>query len=231
MLRELDLDFEYVQVDPTKGEHRRPEFLAVNPAGKLPALVDDDLVLTESIAIVLYLAEKYPERGLLPADLRARAQVYRWLLFTATELEQPIWRIAKHTHQYPIEKRLPAEIPNARQDFLDMAAIMEKHLETRRVLVGENATVADSSWRTRSTWRAWCICSRPCRICGRTWSGCTHGPRHRSASHRRSRVSTAEEPARGCDGVSETGRVCLRPQRGIAVACPTSIRYPSGSRI
>ena len=143
MLRELDLDFEYVQVDPTKGEHRRPEFLAVNPAGKLPALVDDDLVLTESIAIVLYLAEKYPERGFLPTDLRARAQVYRWLLFTATELEQPIWRIAKHTHQYPIEKRLPAEIPNARQDFLDMAVIMEKHLETRRVLVGENATVAD----------------------------------------------------------------------------------------
>lgn len=41
-LRELEVEFEYVQVDPTKGEHRRPEFLAVNPAGKLPALVDDD---------------------------------------------------------------------------------------------------------------------------------------------------------------------------------------------
>src|SRR5262245_65143345 len=57
MLRELDLDFEYVQVDLTKGEHRRPEFLAVNPAGKVPVLVDDDLVLSESVAIVLYLAE------------------------------------------------------------------------------------------------------------------------------------------------------------------------------
>lgn len=143
MLQELDVDFEYVQVDPTKGEHRLPEFLAMNPAGKLPVLVDDDFVLTESVAIVLYLAEKYPEKGLLPADLRARAEVYRWLLFTATELEQPIWRIARHTHQYPIEKRLPAEIPNARQDFLDMAAVMEKHLETRSVLVGENETVAD----------------------------------------------------------------------------------------
>ena len=83
MLRELDLDFEYVQVDPTKGEHRRPQFLAVNPAGKLPVLVDDDFVLTESVAIVLYLAEKYPQKGFLPADLRARAEVYRWLLFTA----------------------------------------------------------------------------------------------------------------------------------------------------
>ncbi|MBI3524806.1 MAG: glutathione S-transferase family protein [Betaproteobacteria bacterium] len=142
-LQELDLDFEYVQVDPTKGEHRRPEFLALNPAGKIPVLVDDDLVLNESIAIVLYLAEKYPQKGFLPADLRARADMYRWLLFTATELEQPIWRIARHTHQYPVEKRLPAEIALARQDFLDMAAVMEKHFETRTVLVGESVTVAD----------------------------------------------------------------------------------------
>ena len=143
MLQELDLDFEYVEVDPTKGEHRRPEFLALNPAGKIPVLVDDDLVLNESIAIVLYLAEKYPKKGFLPADLRARADMYRWLFFTATELEQPIWRIARHTHQYPVEKRLPAEIPLARQDFLDMAAVMEKHLETHPVLVGQTVTIAD----------------------------------------------------------------------------------------
>ena len=143
MLREMDVDFEYVQVDPTKGELRRPEFLALNPAGKLPVLVDDDFVLNESVAIVLYLAEKYPQKGFLPTDLRARAEVYRWLLFTATEVEQPVWRIARHTNVYPIEKRLPAEIPIARQDFLDMAAVMEKHLETRDVLVGESVTVAD----------------------------------------------------------------------------------------
>lgn len=143
MLQELDLDFEYVQVDPRKGELRQPEFLDLNPAGKLPVLDDDGLVLSESVAIVLYLAEKYPELGFLPADLRARAEVYRWLFFTATELEQPIWRMALHTHQYPIEKRLPAEINNARQDFLDMSAVMENHLETRTVLVSESVTVAD----------------------------------------------------------------------------------------
>jgi glutathione S-transferase len=115
----------------------------VNPAGKLPALVDGDLILTESVAIVLYLAEKYPEKGLLPSALRARAEVYRWLLFSATELEQPIWRIARHTVLYPPEKRLSAEIPIARQDFLDMAAVMEKHMDGRQFLVGDNVTVAD----------------------------------------------------------------------------------------
>ena len=90
-LQELGVDFEPVTVNLTAGEHRRPEFLEINPAGKLPVLVDGDLVLTESVAITLYLAEKYPDRGLVPADLKQRAQVNRWLLFTATELEQPLW--------------------------------------------------------------------------------------------------------------------------------------------
>lgn len=142
-LRELDVDFEFVNVDLTRGEHRRPEFLAVNPAGKLPVLVDGDFTLTESVAIVVYLAEKYPEKGLLPSGLQARAEVNRWLLFTATELEQPLWRIARHTSLYPPEKRLAAEIPIARQDFLDMAAVMEKHMDEREFLVGDNVTVAD----------------------------------------------------------------------------------------
>jgi glutathione S-transferase len=142
-LRELDVEFEFINVDPTKGEHWRPEFLAVNPAGKLPVLVDGDFILTESVAIVLYLAEKYPEKGFLPTGLRARAEVNRWLLFTATELEQPLWRIARHTSLYPPEKRLTAEIPIARQDFLDMAAVLEKHMDGRQFLVGDNVTVAD----------------------------------------------------------------------------------------
>jgi glutathione S-transferase len=142
-LRELEVEFEFVNVDPTKGELRRPEFLALNPAGKLPVLVDGDFVLTESVAIVLYLAEKYPEKGLLPGGLRARAEVYRWLLFTATELEQPLWRMTRHALLYPPEKRLAAEIPIARQDFLDMAEIMEKHMDGRQFLVGDSVTVAD----------------------------------------------------------------------------------------
>jgi glutathione S-transferase len=142
-LRELDVEFEFVNVDPSKGQLRDPEFLAMNPAGKLPALVDGDFALTESVAICLYLAEKYPERGLLPSALRARAEVYRWLLFTATELEQPLWRMTRHALLYPPEKRLAAEIPIARQDFLEMAAVMEKHMDGRQFLVGDHVTVAD----------------------------------------------------------------------------------------
>jgi glutathione S-transferase len=77
MLQELGVDFEAIAVNLMAGEHRHPDFLKINTAGKLPVLVDDDLVLTESVAIVLYLAEKYPDKGFLPIDIKQRSQVYR----------------------------------------------------------------------------------------------------------------------------------------------------------
>jgi glutathione S-transferase len=125
------------------GEHRSPAFLKINPAGKLPVLVDGDMVLTESIAIVLYLAEKYRDKGLIPADLQQRAQLMRWLLFTTTELEQPLWRIARHTALYPEDKRLPGELALAREDFTEMASVLEEHMRGRQYVVGNAATIAD----------------------------------------------------------------------------------------
>jgi glutathione S-transferase len=143
MLQELGVDFEAVTVNLAAGEHRHPEFLKLNPAGKVPVLVDDDLVLTESVAILLYLAEKYPHKELLPTDIKQRSQFYRWLLFTATELEQPLWRIARHTSLYPEHLRLTAEVSLARQDFTDMVAVMEEHMQGRQFIVGNTVTIAD----------------------------------------------------------------------------------------
>jgi glutathione S-transferase len=142
-LRELGADFEFVPVNLLAGEHRRPEFLAINPAGKVPVLVDDDNVIPESAAIVLYLAEKYPDRGLLPTDLKDRAQVYRWVMFAMTELEQPLWRIAKHTFLLPEDKRLPQDVALASEEFTAMARVLENHMEGRRFIVGDRVTVAD----------------------------------------------------------------------------------------
>ena len=142
-LQELGVDFEPIRVNLIAGEHQRPEFLKINPAGKIPVLVDDDLVLTESVAIVLYLGEKYSAKGLLPADLGQRAQVNRWLLFAATELEQPLWRISRHTALYPEEQRLPADVVIASREFKEMAAVLEKHMHGREFVAGDSVTVAD----------------------------------------------------------------------------------------
>jgi glutathione S-transferase len=142
-LQELGVDFEPISLNLVAGEHRSPEFLKLNPAGKIPVLVDEDLVLTESVAIVKYLAEKYPDRGLLPTTLRDRAEVDRWLLFTTTELEQPLWRITRHRSLYPVNERIPAEVPIASRDFKEMAAIAEHHLKHLQFVVGDHVTVAD----------------------------------------------------------------------------------------
>jgi glutathione S-transferase len=142
-LQELGADFEPIRVNLLAGENRRPEFLKINPAGKLPVLVDGDLVLTESVAIVLYLAEKYSHKGLLPAGTNERAQVNRWLLFAATELEQPLWRISRHTALYPEEQRLPADVILASGEFKDMASVLEKHMQGREFVAGDSVSVAD----------------------------------------------------------------------------------------
>jgi glutathione S-transferase len=106
-------------------------------------LVDGDVLLTESAAIVMYLAEKYRDKGLLPADLGERAQVYRWAMFAVTELEQPLWRITRHTRLYPEDKRLPDDVALAGEEFVAMAAVLDRHMEGRQFIVGDRVTIAD----------------------------------------------------------------------------------------
>lgn len=143
LLNELGLECEMVAVDLRGGEHRSDQFLALNPAGKVPVLVDGDVVLTESAAIALYLAEKCPEKGLIPQDLGLRAQMYRWIFFLVTEIEQPLWRMARHSSIYPEEQRLPADVKLAASECKQMAAVLEEHMRGREFLVGDSLTVAD----------------------------------------------------------------------------------------
>jgi glutathione S-transferase len=142
-LQELEIPFESVEIRLGRGDAQTPEYLALNPAGKVPTLVDGDFVLTESVAIVVYLAEKYPDKGFLPTDLKQRAQLNRWMLFAVTELEQPLWRIARHSFLYPEQQRLPADIEIAKGEFRNMAAVLERHMQGRQFVVGDRVSVGD----------------------------------------------------------------------------------------
>lgn len=143
LLNELGLEYEVVPVDLLRGEHREHDFLALNPAAKVPVLVDGDQVITESAAIQLYLAEKNPQAGYIPVTLADRAQMYRWIFFLVTEIEQPLWRIARHTFVYPEHQRIPQDVDLARQECMDMLAVLERHLQGREFLVGDQISVAD----------------------------------------------------------------------------------------
>lgn len=87
-LEELGVPYEYVEIDPKKREHRTPQYLAVNPHGKVPAMVDGELTLFESGAIVLYLGDKYGvDRKLWPAGSgQARVDAVCWTVWAMTEL-------------------------------------------------------------------------------------------------------------------------------------------------
>jgi len=143
LLNELGLEYETHPVDLLKGEGQSKDFLALNPAGKVPVLVDGDLVLTESSAIQLYLAEKHPEAGFIPESVEERAQMYRWIFFLATEIEQPLWRIARNTFLYPESKRLPQDVEHAKKECREMVAVLEQHMQDREYIVGDSPTVAD----------------------------------------------------------------------------------------
>ncbi|WP_217474257.1 glutathione S-transferase family protein [Stutzerimonas stutzeri] len=143
LLNELGLEYEMVPVDLLRGEQRERDFLALNPAAKVPVLVDGDRVITESAAIQLYLAEKNPQAGYIPETVEDRAQMYRWIFFLVTEIEQPLWRIARHTFIYPENQRIPQDVELARQECMDMLAVLERHMEEREFLVGDRISVAD----------------------------------------------------------------------------------------
>lgn len=82
-------------------------------------------------------------RSLLPGSLAARAQVYRWLLFAATELEQPLWRITRNTSLYAEPQRQPSDVAIASNEFREMAAVLDGHLQGRSFVAGDAFSVAD----------------------------------------------------------------------------------------
>ena len=144
VLEELGLDWQYERLDFSKGEHKSKEFLALNPGGKIPVLIDNGLVITESAAIILYLAEKYGGSKLLPErGCDASAKHHQWVSFITTELEQPLWTMAKHKFALPAELRQAGMSTVATWEFYKAANIAENLLPETDFLLGENLMVAD----------------------------------------------------------------------------------------
>jgi glutathione S-transferase len=142
----LGLELEEKKLDFAKGEHKSPEYLALNPNGAVPTLVDGDFVLTESRAIMQYLASKKPESGLLPRDEAARADVARWQFWDAAHF-------STHMGTLGFEKLIKgmlglgepdeAKVQEALGNFRRFAAVLNKRLEGKKYIVGSALTIAD----------------------------------------------------------------------------------------
>ncbi|MDJ0691874.1 MAG: glutathione S-transferase family protein [Xenococcaceae cyanobacterium MO_188.B32] len=97
-LEELNIPYEFVLLDMATGEHQQPEYLAINPMGKVPAIVDGDFQLWESGAIILYLAEKY---GNMPNSLAERSILNQWVLFANSTLATGLFVEASRDKETP----------------------------------------------------------------------------------------------------------------------------------
>lgn len=141
---EAGAEYTFHAIDLRAGEHTKDAYLAINPNGKVPAMVDGELTLFESGAIVHYIAREYPEAKLLPElDTPDYARCLQWLFWVVTELEQPLWSMGKHRFALPEAHRVPEILECAAYEWLRPAEILAGALEGREFLVGDHFTVAD----------------------------------------------------------------------------------------
>jgi len=140
-IEEVGIDYEHV---PTHfiGDSKTPEFMAVNPNGRIPALQDGDLTLFESMAINLYLAKKYG--GVLyPSGPGAEAMCWQWSVWGISEIEPLQMEIVGQKFFTPKEKRNPKAIARAEKGLVRPLDVLNTTLADREWLVGDAFGVAD----------------------------------------------------------------------------------------
>jgi glutathione S-transferase len=147
-LEELGIPYERVKLDLSKGEQKKPEYLALNPNGTVPTLVVDGLPMMESLAQTLFLAEKYGvAKKLWPAEgTPARAEALSWIMWMSETLGGALFRFVMNTNErVPAEQRNAAAAKAGRDDLTKCLGILEKRLETADYLVGGEFSLADLS--------------------------------------------------------------------------------------
>ncbi|TQF77101.1 glutathione S-transferase family protein [Elioraea sp. Yellowstone] len=139
-LEETGVEYELVPTDFTEGV-KSPAFRAINPNAKIPALVDGETVLFESLAINLYLMRKYGD--LWPRTVEDEGRVFQWTLWTATEIEPPQMQWAYNTFVRPADQRDPAEAAAGAERLKAPLGVLETVLADRDHLLGAAYSPAD----------------------------------------------------------------------------------------
>jgi glutathione S-transferase len=142
----LGLQLEEKILDLSKGEQKSPEYLALNPNGAVPTLVDGTFVITESRAIMQYLASKKPESGLLPRDEQARAEVTRWQFWDSSHFSPQLGTLSFQRVLKPMfgmGEPDASKVDEALTNFRRFAAVLSKQLDGKSYIVGDAVTLAD----------------------------------------------------------------------------------------
>lgn len=134
-LEELQLPYQVHKIDITKGEQFTPEYIAINPNSKIPALVDRDAQITifESGAILLYLAEKTGK--LLPTEAKKRFEVIEWLMFQMASVG-PMFGQYNHFNRFAPEK-IPYAIDRYQKETLRLYGVLDRQLSDNEFICGD----------------------------------------------------------------------------------------------
>lgn len=147
MLEELGEPYEFVKV-----ALHSPEIYALNPSGKAPVLVDGDLVVTNSAAICVYLADRHAEKGMGAAPgCAGRAQMDSWMHFAQSEFEAPLWNKLRHRFLLPTELRVDVG-PATVHDFANEVRTLERRLGDREFALGSRFSAVDVMLGDMGAW-------------------------------------------------------------------------------
>ena len=140
---ELGIGYEHIPVEIGDAGARAPEFLAINPNGRLPAIVDDGFVLVESLAITLYLAKKHSAGRLYPATLEGEAKAWQWTLWALTEVDRGVNIWSLHAVGLPPQERDTAKRDEALAVLMAPFQVLDQAFVAQPYLLGADFTVAD----------------------------------------------------------------------------------------
>jgi len=143
VLEEGGIPYDLRKIDIVKGEHRTPEFLAINPNGRLPVIVDGDFVLFESLAITMYLAKKHSAGKLYPATLEGEARTWQWSLWAVTEVDRGVNIWSLHAVRLPEAERDAARREEALKVLVAPFKVLDAAVSKQPYLLGDEFTVAD----------------------------------------------------------------------------------------
>jgi glutathione S-transferase len=138
---ELGLDYEHLPIEIGDAGARSPEFLAINPNGRLPVIVDDGFVLFESLAITLYLAKKHGK--LYPGTLEGEARAWQWSFWAIAEVDRGVNIWSLHAVRLPSQERNEALREEALKVIAAPFAVLDAALAKTPYLLGDDFTVAD----------------------------------------------------------------------------------------
>ncbi len=148
-LSEKRIAWEPIHVNLRANEHKAPEFLALNPYGKVPVLLDEGALIYESTVVNEYLEDRFPDSPLMPHDPLGRAEVRLWEDYGDNAFLGPAEGIFIHNKGWRTFE--PERLQQMRQQIQDALTRLEKHLEGKKFLVRDTFTLADICFAPRIT--------------------------------------------------------------------------------